>query len=95
MMKKYTYIVNILSIIFLVHSHLSETLATLHSKVTGCDWETASVLSVLAQQVKKMQLLACTPRSCSVEYARMCLMHAEEMELVVNRTEEETRTACQ
>jgi hypothetical protein len=59
-------------------SLVTSGVTALQNEVNGCSWEARSVMSLLIGQVKKLMFVACTPKTCNVAYARMCLAHADQ-----------------
>ncbi|XP_059145723.1 uncharacterized protein LOC131932817 isoform X2 [Physella acuta] len=56
---------------------VSQAVEDISQKVGYCSLDVRSTLSLLISQMKNTQQTICTPPSCNVHYAGMCLMNAE------------------
>uniref|UniRef100_A0A2C9LI81 VWFD domain-containing protein n=1 Tax=Biomphalaria glabrata TaxID=6526 RepID=A0A2C9LI81_BIOGL len=60
-----------------VCKEITQAVEETSQRLSACEWELSSSLSLLVSVMKDMKSIMCTPPSCNVEYASLCLANAE------------------
>ncbi|KAH9492438.1 hypothetical protein Btru_029108 [Bulinus truncatus] len=75
-----------------VCKEVSQAVEAVKMKVSTCEWELSSVISLLLSPMQNMESIICTPPSCNIQYAALCvgnaevLWHTYEQNITLNKT---------